>query len=295
MQHTALPVPAEIRRMIDAGALVVLNHSGGKDSQAMTALVRLMVPAEQIVVIHAHLSEVEWDGTEEHARANSQDLEFRRVQAVKTFFEMVEHRGMFPSPQYRQCTSDLKRGPIDKEIRRICRERGLSLVVNCLGERAQESARRARKAITKTNLKLSKAGRTVRDWLPIHGLSKRQVFQVIADAGQLPHWAYLAGMTRLSCRFCIMASQGDLTTAAGLDPQGYGRYVATEKRLDFTLSPSMKPLEAITGIAADAPRDPTGLVSRALQAEARHPERASLAVAALFTIAAHHGRLARAA
>lgn len=30
----------------------------------------------------------------------------------RTYLEMVEQRGMFPSAQYRQCTSDLKRGPL---------------------------------------------------------------------------------------------------------------------------------------------------------------------------------------
>lgn len=37
----------------------------------------------------------------------------------RTYLEMVEHRGMFPSAQYRQCTSDLKRGPIEKYIRSL--------------------------------------------------------------------------------------------------------------------------------------------------------------------------------
>jgi 3'-phosphoadenosine 5'-phosphosulfate sulfotransferase (PAPS reductase)/FAD synthetase len=37
----------------------------------------------------------------------------------RTYLEMVEQRGMFPSPQYRQCTSDLKRGPIEKFIRSL--------------------------------------------------------------------------------------------------------------------------------------------------------------------------------
>ena len=43
------------------------------------------------------------------------DHEFFVVQAGKTFFDMVEHRQMFPSPKNRQCTSDLKRGPIAKK------------------------------------------------------------------------------------------------------------------------------------------------------------------------------------
>ena len=251
-----IETPEIIRTEIDAGALFVLNHSGGKDSQAMTALVRALVPADQIIVVHAHLPGVDWDGTEDHARATSAGLEFFTVQAGKSFFEMVESRQKFPSPQYRQCTSDLKRGPIEKLIRRISKERGVDRIVNCMGLRAEESSARAKQTATKINARMSKAGRTVIDWLPIHDMLIDEVFEVIAEAGQDPHPAYAAGMSRLSCCFCIMASKADLTTAAELNPELYRKFVATEKRLGFTLSPSQKTLEEITGISADADADP---------------------------------------
>ena len=243
-------VPAEIKSAIDDGALVVISHSGGKDSQAMAALVRGVVPADQIVVIHAELPGVDWDGTEDHARATTAGLDFYTVRAAKTFFDMVEHRGMFPSPKYRQCTSDLKRDPINTKIRALAKARGATLIVNCLGLRAEESTSRARQPVVKINKRMSKAGRTMIDWLPIHDLTTAEVFAVIKDAGQSPHWAYQAGMSRLSCCFCIMASRQDLTTAAKLNPHLYRRYVETEKRIDFTLSPSCQSLEAITGISA---------------------------------------------
>jgi DNA sulfur modification protein DndC len=71
----------------------------------------------------------------------------------KTFFDMVEHRGMFPSPSTRQCTSDLKRGPIEREIRRYLKahpEFG-GLVVNCMGMRAEESPGRSKLQTFKRN------------------------------------------------------------------------------------------------------------------------------------------------
>ena len=106
------------------------------------------------------------------------------------------------------------------------------------------------------NGRLSKAGRTIIDWLPIHDLTEAQVFDTIAQAGQEPHPAYAAGMSRLSCSFCIMASRADLTTAAELRPRLYARYVETEKRLGHTLSPSCKGLEAITGITVQDRKHP---------------------------------------
>ena len=72
-------------------ALIVCNHSGGKDSQSMYLYLRNFVPAERLVVIHAHLPEVEWSGTQEFIE-DTINHEFHVVQAQKTFFEMVERR-----------------------------------------------------------------------------------------------------------------------------------------------------------------------------------------------------------
>ena len=44
-----IPVPPRCREMIRAGALVVVNTSGGKDSQSMTILLSRIVPAAQLV------------------------------------------------------------------------------------------------------------------------------------------------------------------------------------------------------------------------------------------------------
>ena len=241
-----------ITDLIARGALFVLNDSAGKDSQAQKIKVMSMVPRRQILIVHAVLPEVEWDGTIEHIEANSDGIPIVYAHARKTLFEMVEHRGMFPSPANRQCTSDLKRGPIEREIRRYLKahpEFG-GLVVNCMGMRAEESAGRAKLNSFKFNKANSKAGREWYDWLPIHDWSAEDVFACIAAAEQKPHWAYAAGMTRLSCCFCIMSSQADLMTAAKLNPDLYRRYVETERRLGFTVSMSRKPLPELTGIAA---------------------------------------------
>lgn len=242
----------EIADLIERGALFVVNHSGGKDSQAMFIKLRTIIPARQLLVIHAVLPEVEWEGVVEHIEETIGETPMIFAQSVKTLFEMVERRGMFPSPANRQCTSDLKRCPIEREIRRYLKahpEFG-GLVVNCMGMRAEESTGRAKLVPFKFNAGNSIAGREWYDWLPIHDLTEAEVFNSIHLAGEQPHWAYGAGMTRLSCCFCIMASQADLTTAARLNPALYRRYVETEQRLGFTLSMSRKPLPEITGVAA---------------------------------------------
>ncbi len=242
---------SNIQDLIARGAIFVVNHSGGKDSQAMLLRIRKLVPADQIVVVHAHLPEVEWDGVLDHIKATTDGLPVHVCTARRTLLQMVEQRGMFPSPKQRQCTSDLKRGPIERTIRRL----GHKLIVNCMGMRAEESPKRAKLEILKFSARNSKAGREWYDWLPIHDLKVGEVFDAIRAAGQKPHWAYGAGMTRLSCCFCIMASQQDLTTAARLNPTLYRRYVELEHATGRTmLMPSKtlgpRSLEQVTGIAA---------------------------------------------
>jgi DNA sulfur modification protein DndC len=245
-----------IQTLIDRGALFAVNHSGGKDSQAMLAMVRQRVPAAQIVVVHAELPEVEWDGVVEHIQATTGGLPILYTRARRTLLQMIEERGMFPSPQQRQCTSDLKRGPIERVIRQHLKAHPEfnGLVVNCMGMRAQESPSRSKLTTFKLNAKNSVAGREWYDWLPIHDLSAAQVFGIIADAGQEPHWAYKAGMTRLSCCFCIMASRADLTRAAELNPSLYARYVGLERRLGVSMlmpkAGESAYLEDVTGILA---------------------------------------------
>lgn len=224
-----------VQKLIDMGALFVCNDSGGKDSQCMKAVLMELVPKDQLVIIHAHLPGVEWEGTIEHIERYNNGHEFHIVQAGKTLFDMVRHRRRFPDVNNRQCTSDLKRGPIDKKIRAISKARACKLIINCMGIRAQESPARAKKRRFTFNWQQSKAGRKWYNWYPIFDYKLPDVWATIRKAGQLRHWAYDAGMTRLSCCFCILASQADLKTAAALNPVLYQQYLALEKEVDFTL------------------------------------------------------------
>ena len=261
---------SSIYRLIGRGALFVVNHSGGKDSQAMYLRLRAIVPRAQMVIVHADLGAVEWAGAVCHILATTAGEPLRICQARRNLLQMIEERGMFPSPEQRQCTSDLKRGPIEKLIRGITRERqaqglpGWGLVVNCMGMRAEESSGRAKLTPFKLSTRNSKAGREWYDWLPIHDMLEPEVFATIAAAGQQPHPVYALGMRRFSCVFCIMASEEDLKTAARLaterpdllnDPHLYRKYVSLERSTgQVMLMPSKRQgrrtLEEVTGVAA---------------------------------------------
>lgn len=249
--NTMPTVEDQIDSLIAAGALFVGNHSGGKDSQAM--LVRLLerVPVAQMIVVHASLGEMEWPGAMELARdqAAAAGLPFIVAHATKTLLEMVERRfesrpevPSWPSASTRQCTSDLKRGPIQREVRRYAKANGYKVIVNCLGLRAQESPGRAKRAPFRLNERDSNSVNTWYEWLPIHDLSSPEVFGIIEQAGQKPHYAYTEGNDRLSCVFCIMANKRDLKNGRKLRPELFDKYVALEKRTGYTMHMSRIPL-----------------------------------------------------
>ena len=251
-----LHVPPECPDMIRRGALVSVSSSGGKDSQAMTILLARIVPPDQLVVVHAPLGEVEWPGTIEHIENTMPagvPLIFARVASGKSLLERVEERGKFPGVRARFCTRDFKVSPIERELRRYLKAhpRFAGRVVSAVGIRRDESSARSKRIPWTRSDRNSRAGREWFDWLPIFDLTGNDVFRVIREAGQSPHWVYAQGMSPCSCSLCIFSSRSDLRRAAELRPELYRRYTAIERRIGHTLSPSGIALPTLTGIPAD--------------------------------------------
>lgn len=259
-----LPNPLDL---VARGALVVHNNSSGKDSQALLIhmIERLGIPPSQMVSIHADLGPSEWEGTEEHGRklAGAYGIPFLVTRArdkagdEKTFLTMADKRGMFPDRSNRSCTSDLKRGPIRRELNAWLKEhpQPTPYVLNTLGLRAEESVDRAKGALfafvpdascpdapwpEAETRKTTAARRLVFNWNPIHHLTEAQVMATIAAAGQEPHWAYGVGAKRLSCTTCIFSSEADikLACAHSAKARAYARdIIALERKHDHTILP----------------------------------------------------------
>ena len=81
MSAIVIPIPRECRQLVRRGALVAINSSGGKDSQAMTILLSRIapsiVPRDQLILVHAPLGEVEWPGTIEHIERTMEIVSWR--------------------------------------------------------------------------------------------------------------------------------------------------------------------------------------------------------------------------
>ena len=226
--------------------VILVNSSAGKDSQAMLdELVRLADAAgvrDRMVVVHCDLGRVEWQGTRELAeeQAAHYGLRFEVVSRPQgDLLAQIEARGMFPSSTARYCTSDQKTGQVKVLMTRLVNELALDRpvrILNCLGIRAQESPARAKKvALGPDKAATTKTTRHVTRWLPIFDWTEEQVWARIHETGVRYHWAYDAGMPRLSCCFCVLASRSSLVRAAQLNPELAREYRAVEVRIGHTI------------------------------------------------------------
>lgn len=226
---------------------LVINFSGGKDSTAMLATLCERYPDVKKYVVMAdtgfehtkHVAATEWArqivarfGLELHIVRN----------ANKTFLSMIAARHQarpdapcFPSPSLRQCTSDLKRDPIATWIRRNVKER---LVINCTGIRAEESASRAKRHPLTRNVRLSKAGRVVWDWAPIHKWLLGDVLK-LHEEKQLPlHpvYVYAGGyLSRFSCRLCVMMKDEEIRAVYQHDREAFDAMAQLEQSTGWTM------------------------------------------------------------
>ena len=278
---TQLANLSEIRSLVRQGAIFYVGHSGGKDSQAMYAAVRKVVPDHQVRVVHADLGDIEHAGIKDFIRDNI-DHELIIANAVfedgspKDFFSAVrarratlDRKGQFDAPAFpssaqRFCTSDLKTGPIWKAIKA---DGDNPIVVNCVGIRAEESKARAKKIDKRGTLNLNKKStngkRDAYDWWPIAHWTIEEVWAEILEAGQWPHEAYgFDGTTatdndRLSCVFCIFGSVKDLRHGARLRPDLVEKYTDLERDVRSTMFHGQTLKERI-GIEIEVNPAPTG-------------------------------------
>ncbi|TPN34774.1 phosphoadenosine phosphosulfate reductase family protein [Mesorhizobium sp. B1-1-6] len=244
-------VPA-IDELIAAGSPVAIGVSGGKDSQA--AALATVAHLDRIghagprLLIHSDLGIVEWsdshpmcDKLADHigidlvvVRRKAGGLMERwesRWESSRVRYETLSTVTLVPcwsTPDMRFCTSEMKTHIIVAELHR--RFKGQT-VINVTGIRRQESRKRAMATVATRQ----KDGR-MWDWRPIIDWTVDEVFAEIDRHGLHPHPAYRGfGMSRVSCRFCIMSNLADIAAAAA-QPEAhdlYRRMVGLESTSSF--------------------------------------------------------------
>lgn len=248
---------------------VVVNSSGGKDSQAMLDyVVRLCdhagVSRSRIVVAHADLGRVEWKGTRELAaeQAGHYRLRFEVVERSQDLLDHVRQVGRWPSSTTRYCTSDHKRDQVAKLLTRLADEHrdatGLPhcQILQCMGIRAQESSTRAKIPPFRNDARTSNGRKTVDVWLPIHALAVDAVWAIIRASGVRHHPAYDLGMPRLSCCFCIFAPKAALLLAGKHNPELLDEYVRVEREIGHTFRHRFRIAEVKAALDAGAQPGP---------------------------------------
>lgn len=247
--------------------VILVNSSGGKDSQAMLDEVCTLAETagvlDRITVLHCALGHVEWPGTSELARKQAEHYGVRyeeRHREQGLLLDQVRHRGRWPSSSARYCTSDQKRGPARKLITQLVAELGdltrPAHVLNCMGLRAEESRARLKKAQLSRDEAASSGRRTIDTWLPIHDWTETQVWQRIRASGVPYHPAYDQGMSRLSCSLCVLASRKDLVRAAQLRPELAAEYAELEAEISHRFRNDLSMADIITAAKQVGPVTP---------------------------------------
>lgn len=176
------------------------------------------------------------------------------------------------SAQERYCTSDMKRGPINIQLRKS------KFIISAEGIRAQESPSRAKQPVFEKRTSIWTRDRRAYNWHPIHDWTLKEVFEECGtsfhDLGRrrglykagfhedaLNDWpmhpAYVFGNERVSCALCVLASRNDLRVGATHNPELYQILTGMEKESGW----SFRHKDALTYVFEDKPRaieDATG-------------------------------------
>ncbi len=261
---TAPPIALDDRvsAALQAGAYVVHNLSGGKDSGASALAVTDYLdsighPRERRLAIHADLGRAEWRETPVTVERQAQHIgapltvvrrkagdmvarwEQRFERGLARYVDLRTYNliGPWSSPSLRFCTSELKAQVIGPHLSRILRG---ETIVQVIGIRRQESANRRKAPVSKADHRYAKpgnkAGTEMLLWHPLVDWTVEDVFAFHAQRKLTLHPAYGAGCSRVSCAYCIMQSEDDAKAASNVAGNFdlYRHLVGIENRSTFS-------------------------------------------------------------
>jgi len=255
---------------------VIVSFSGGKDSQAcVLECLDLGVDPGQLELWHQHIdggsagSFMDWPCTPAYCEAWANELglthrsqwkeggfhgEMLRQEArTKGVFAQIggqikyippssrgkkSTRCMFPQKSndlnVRWCSAYLK---IDVAARAIANDPALkdAKILFITGERREESPGRAKLAATELHRTHGKR-RLVHHYRLVIDHNEQRVWDVIRNAGMVPHPAYRLGWSRLSCMSCIYGDADQWATIRWLANHHFGRISWYEQLFGKTIN-----------------------------------------------------------
>jgi 3'-phosphoadenosine 5'-phosphosulfate sulfotransferase (PAPS reductase)/FAD synthetase len=223
-----IPIPL---RCYDA---ILLDFSGGKDSQAAIAYVTATAEAQHVRPrLAAFLVDTgaEWTETVPHAKliTSALDIPLTILHPTTPLPQYIRKRGRWPSAACRYCTSDCKRDPWEKHIRSLYPQNTTTRLLHVSGIRAEESAHRRAVPEVSINHRLTTLRRTVTEWRPIIAWTLQDVLAYNAQCKLPLHPAYERGASRLSCAICPISSYPDMRLGARYNKDLAEYYLDTER------------------------------------------------------------------
>ena len=152
-------------------------------------------------------------------------------------------RRKFPSQtaslMTRWCSGAVKIDPLARAITHEPRWQGTisapKNVAVVTGERAQESAARARYAVIQHH-KTSTRTRRVTQYRPVLHRSEEQIWDTLRTHNIRPHPAYIAGFSRTSCKSCIFLTDTLWARLRTIDPHAFDTMAQSEEDLGWTIA-----------------------------------------------------------
>jgi 3'-phosphoadenosine 5'-phosphosulfate sulfotransferase (PAPS reductase)/FAD synthetase len=243
---------------------IAISISGGKDSQTIIGVIMQMVKEQgyggPVVAIHADTG-AEWPQSLGHCEllCRHYGIPFEVAVPFRALPDHIERRCKmmaeqtpvgkpgWPSPAQRYCTSDCKRGPIQKAVRLLSKQSLGPRILAVTGERREESRHRAVLPEIDIDKALSCAGREVIQYRPILDFTLEQVWTHIKGTGLPRHVAYDLGNDRLSCAICMLATNADIRRGAKACPCLAQRYLGIEEKYGFTFKHKKSLKEILKG------------------------------------------------
>lgn len=201
---------------------VIVNFSGGKDSTVAILETLKQYPKKEISLVFEDTGAEYLETLPQVQKiANILELPLVVIKAELDFWQRVKKTGYFPRPQYRFCTSRLKKQIFEHWLRQNRGNFGDEIIV-VSGIRAEESNSREKMTPWRNmeRLSLKRGGSDVWGWLPCFNMSEGEIYARIKAEGLPLHPCYEFAK-RCSCWCCIFASKCEVRTYAEMHPELY--------------------------------------------------------------------------
>ena len=209
-----------------AGLPLVVNVSGGKDSAAVVLALR-----EAEIPVHSYVfADTGWEHADTYRHLETIErhlgIAIVRVGVPGGMVARAETRAGFASRMQRWCTTELKIKPIGAYLDTVKEATGGD-VVSIVGNRSEESARRAAQPVVEWEPR--GVGHYV--WRLIQSWSIADVLGIHARHGLPLNPLYHRGFSRVGCFPCIFSQKAEVRLIAELHPERIDEIAALEDRL----------------------------------------------------------------